>query len=459
MAVHRSSKGLDLPIAGDPEPLVDSRRQSTRVALLGDDYPGLRPTMFVKAGDDVRRGQALFEDKKTPGVRYASPGAGKVVAVHRGERRGFESIVIELSREDRTGRAGAADQVRLSSFTGKHPSSLSRDEVKELLLESGEWTAIRARPFAKVADPALAPHSVFVTAIDTSPLAAPVDAALEGWHGDFEKGLQAVAKLTDGPVFVCTAEETTVPVPQAAAFRHEIFRGPHPAGTVGYHIHVLDPVDRNKTVFYLGYQDVAAIGHLFATGELSFERVISLAGPVVRSPRLLRSRRGASLDEIVADELEPGENRVISGSVLSGRKAMGEVEGYLGRYHLQISAIREDRKREFLGWLTPGASKFSVKPAFLSSLIPGRKFRLTTSTNGSPRAIVPLGSYEKVMPMDLLPTFLLRALVMKDEERAEALGCLELDEEDLALLSFVDVGKTDFGYYLREVLTKIEKEG
>lgn len=459
MAVHRSNKGLDLPIAGAPEPTVDARRQPSRVALLGADYAGLRPTMFVRVGDDVRRGQALFEDKKTPGVRYASPGSGRVVAIHRGERRTFESVVIELSREDRSGRPGSADQVRFSSFSGKHPSSLSRDEVRELLVESGEWTAIRARPFGKVADPARAPHSVFVTAMDTNPLAAPVDEALEGRHADFEKGMHALAKLTDGPVFVCTAEETTVPVPSAAGFRHETFRGPHPAGTAGYHIHVLDPVDRNKTVFYVGYQDVAAIGHLFASGELSLERVISLAGPVVRSPRLLRTRRGAFLDEMVEGELEPGDNRVISGSVLSGRKAMGEVGGYLGRYHLQISALAEDRRREFLGWLSPGADKYSVKPAFLSSLIPGKKFRLTTSTNGSPRAIVPIGSYEKVMPMDILPTFLLRALVMKDEERAEALGCLELDEEDLALLSFVDVGKTDFGYYLREVLTKIEKEG
>jgi Na+-transporting NADH:ubiquinone oxidoreductase subunit A len=228
---------------------------------------------------------------------------------------------------------------------------------------------------------------------------------------------------------------------------------------VGYHIHVLDPVSRNRMVWHLGCQDVLAIGYLFETGELDLERVIALGGPTVTKPRLLRARRGASLDELMEGELEPGENRVITGSVLSGRKAMGEVFGYLGRYHVQVSVLREYRGRDFLGWLSPGVGEFSVKPAFLSRLTPSKKFPLTTSTNGSRRAIIPLGSFERVMPMDILPTFLARALVMKDVERAELLGCLELDEEDVALMSFVDVGKEDFGVHLREVLAMIQEEG
>ncbi len=457
MPVHRSKKGLDLPISGEPARGIEDHAAPSRVALVGSDYPGLRPTMQVKVGDEVRRGQLLLEDKKVPGVRFTSPGSGKVVAVHRGERRAFQSVVIELSSDDRAGRVGAPDQVSFSSFTGNHPNTLARDDVTSLLVESGQWTALRARPFGRVADPATTPHSIFVTAMDTNPLAPLVDEALEGRHGEFERGLIALTKLTDGPVYVCTADDSTVPVPEPC--RREVFRGPHPAGTPGYHIHCLDPVDRNKIVWYINYQDVVATGALLDKGELYLERVISLAGPEVTRPRQIRSRVGASLDDLVEGELAAGENRVISGSVLSGRAAMGEELGYLGRYHLQVSVIREGREREFLGWLGPGANSFSVKPAFLSKLLPGKKFAFTSSTNGSPRAIVPIGSFEKVMPMDLLPTFLLRALVMGDVERAEHLGCLELEEEDVALCSFVCSGKNDYGMYLRDVLTMIEKEG
>lgn len=456
MSVHRSKKGLDLPILGEPARGIEDHDTPHRVALLGADYPGLRPTMHVKVGDEVRRGQLLMEDKKVPGVRFTSPGSGKVVAVHRGERRAFLSLVIELSSADKAGRVGAADQVSFSSFTGSHPHTLGRDDVQSLLVESGQWTALRSRPFGRVSNPATTPHSIFVTAMDTNPLAPHVEDVLEGRHDDFERGLIVLSRLTDGPVYVCTADDTSVPVPEPC--RREVFRGPHPAGTVGYHIHRLDPVDHNKVVWHINYQDVVAVGALFDKGELNLERVISLAGPAVTRPRQIRSRVGASLDDMVEGELASGENRVISGSVLSGRKAMGDELGYHGRFHLQVSVIREGREREFLGWLAAGANKFSVKATFLSTLLPGKKFAFSTSTNGSPRAIVPIGSYEKVMPMDILPTFLLRALVMGDVERSKRLGCLELEEEDLALCSFVCPGKTDYGVHLRDVLTAIEKE-
>ncbi|HXV64625.1 MAG TPA: NADH:ubiquinone reductase (Na(+)-transporting) subunit A, partial [Vicinamibacteria bacterium] len=341
MAVHRSSRGLTLPVAGEPELMVDSPSRPGRVALLGDDYPGMRPTIFVKVGDEVRTGSLLFEDKRNPGVRFTSPGSGRVSAIHRGERRVFRSMVIELS--------GGESSISFGAYTGKHPSSLSRTEITELLLESGEWTALRARPFGGVASPATKPHSIFVTAMDTNPLAAPSDALLSGAEADFERGLAALAKLTEGAIFVCTAEPSRVPVPSEQPFRHERFRGPHPAGTVGYHIHVLDPVDRNKTVWHIGLQDVVAIGRLFERGELDLSRLVSFAGPKVQRPRLLKTRRGAFLDELVEGELHPGDSRIISGSVLSGRRAMGDAAGYLGRYHQQVSVIAEDRERVFLG--------------------------------------------------------------------------------------------------------------
>jgi Na+-transporting NADH:ubiquinone oxidoreductase subunit A len=310
-----------------------------------------------------------------------------------------------------------------------------------------------------VANPEDKPHSIFVTAADSNPLAPEVSKVIEGREGFFQNGLSVVARLTEGPVFVCTDTETKVPIPDGDNFRHEQFQGPHPAGTVGLHIHTLDPVDRHKIVWHLGYQDVIAIGHLFETGRLLMDRVISLAGPAVEKPRLLKTRIGASTDDLVAGETSDVKNRVISGSVLAGRAALGDALGYLGRYANQITVIQEDPKRQLLGWLAPGADKFSVVRTHLGSLIPGKKFPLTTTTNGSVRNIVPIGMFEKIMPLDLMPTQLLKSLLMRDLETAEKLGCLELDEEDLALCTFVCPGKNDYGPFLRDVLTTIEKEG
>lgn len=459
MGLHRIKKGLRLPILGEPDQsTVEESRSTRRIALLGSDYVGLRPSMQVSVGDAVRRGQALFEDKKTPRIRFTAPGAGKVVAINRGAKRVFQSLVIELADGELGGRAG--DEVEFRSFTGKHPKELGGDEIKELLTDSGLWTSLRTRPFSRVADPESKPRSIFVTATDTNPLAASPEKVLVGRQADFDRGLAAVSKLTDGPIFVCTAPDSPIPVPTNGRIRHEEFAGPHPAGTVGLHIHQLDPARRDRLVWHLSYQDVLAVGKLFETGRLDVDRVVSLAGPAVNRPRLVKTRLGASLDELLKGErLEEGDNRVISGSVFNGHKAMGDTLGFLGRYDLQVTILREGREREFFGWLAPGANKFSVVRTFISKLIPGKKFDFTTTTHGSDRAIIPIGVYEKVMPWDLVPTFLLRALVMRDLELAEQLGCLELDEEDVALCSFVCPGKTEYGRYLREVLTLIEKEG
>jgi len=447
MGLHEIRKGLSLPIGGRPRQEVSDGPRPTRVALLGGDYPGMRPTMLVRVDDRVRLGQPLFEDKKNPGVHFTSPGGGRVAAIHRGERRAFQSIVIELD-----------DSEQATELRGGEPAQLGRDGVRQRLLESGLWTALRARPFGRVASPERSPHSIFVTAIDTHPLAPSPEVALQGREESFGVGLRALAELTDGPVRVCTATGG-VRVPEGERIHHEQFRGPHPAGTPGLHIHLLDPVNRNKVVWHVGYQDVAAIGELFASGRLELGRTISLGGPGVQDPKLIRTRLGASTDEMTAGGLRAGEQRVISGSVLSGRHASGEVHGYLGRYCHQISVVPEGREREFLGWLAPGFDRFSVVRAFGASLTPGKTLPFTTSLNGSHRAIVPIGTYEKVTPMDILPTFLLRALLMRDVERAEELGCLELTEEDVSLMTFVCPGKNDYGPHLRAVLDTLEKEG
>lgn|SRR5690606_31450305 len=456
MAVHRIKRGLQLPIAGQPQQVIERGRAVSHAALLGADYIGMRPTMHVEVGAVVDRGQLVFEDKKTPGVRYTAPVAGTVAAINRGERRAFQSLVIRLSDEERQGQGR---QVTFASYTGGPVPALGSDQVRDLLLESGLWTTLRARPFSKVADPTVRPRSIFVTAMDTNPLAPDVDVVLQGFEAEIEAGLQALTKLTDGPVFFCTAASSALRPPAVDRVRHEQFDGPHPAGTVGVHIHTLDPAGRGRIVWHVGYQNLVAIGRLFLTGELMTRRVVSLAGPSVLNPRLIETVVGASTDELVEGELAPGDQRVVSGSVLSGRKAQGEALGYLGLYHNQISVLPEGRQREFMGWAAPGLNRFSVSGAFLSALRRGARYPMTTSTNGSVRAIVPIGLYESVMPMDLEATYLLKALATRDIERAEQLGVLELDEEDVALCTFVCPSKNEYAPWLRDVLTAIEKEG
>lgn len=455
MAAHRITKGLDLPIAGDPQQTLTPGPRLRRVALLGADYIGMKPRMEAKIGDKVLRGQLLFEDRKAPGVRFTAPAAGTVVAIHRGEKRSFVSLVIELAETDEQ-----VDFAAYAGVQGKSPESLDADAVKALLLESGLWTAIRTRPFSKVPAPDGAPRALFITAVDTHPHAPDVAVALKGREADFTRGLKVLAKLAP-KVYLCKSSKLSLDTAGAANVKVEDFDGVHPAGNVGTHIHKLEPVDRSRVVWHVGYQDVIAIGALFATGQLDARRVVSLAGPVVQKPRLLETRLGASVTELTAGELAPGENRVISGSVLAGRKAVGDEHGFLGRYHNQVSALQEGRQRELLGWLAPGAGKYSTIPIYLGFLgkLLGKRFNFTTTTNGSPRAMVPIGMYERVMPLDIMPTFLLRSLIVGDTDRAVQLGALELDEEDLALCTFVDPGKTDFGVILRKNLSEIEKEG
>ncbi len=457
MGRHKVRKGLDLPISGQPAQQIDSAPVPARVGLLAEDYVGMKPTMLVAVGDSVRRGQALFEDKKTPGVLYTAPAGGTVTAINRGERRALQSVVLQL---DSTELQGGHDCVTFESYTGQHPSELTAGQARSLLVESGLWTALRARPFGRVPAVDAKPHSIFVTAADSEPLAADVDTVMAGSEAHFARGLEALAKVAAGvPVYVCKSRGSAVSAPGGGNLRLEEFEGPHPSGTAGLHIHVLDPVDRNKQVWHLGYQDVIAIGKLFESGVLPVERVISLAGPAVQRPRLLRTRLGASTASLTSRELDAGETRTLSGSALSGRRAEGEALGYLGRYHAQVTCLHEDSQRRLLGWLAPGASTFSVMRVFLGSWLPGRKHALTTTTNGSVRAMVPVGAYERIMPLDILPAPLLRSLLMPNPERAEELGALELVEEDLALCSFVSPEKAEFGSLLRNVLTTLEKEG
>jgi Na+-transporting NADH:ubiquinone oxidoreductase subunit A len=459
MALHKITKGLDLPIAGTPIQVVRDEVSPTRVAVMADDFPGMKPGMRVKEGETVRRGQVLFEDRKTPGVLHTSPGAGRVIGIHRGARRVLQSVVIDLSSSERAGAATDDEIVSFESFTGSPVESLSADQVRALLLESGQWTALRTRPFSKVPSPDTEPLAIFVNAIDTNPLAPLPEVVLEGREEDFDRGLHVLAKLTSGKTYLCTAPGSDIERGVTAPVQLEQWSGPHPAGTVGLHIHTLEPANLERVVWHIGYADVAAIGSLFATGKLDVDRIVSVAGPSVEDPRLVATRLGADTAEVVGKGILDEEVRVISGSVLSGKKAMGDIFGFLGRFDRQISVVREGRERVLMGWLAPGLNDFSIFPIFISKLFSKRRFKFSTSLNGSPRAMVPIGMYEDVMPMDILPTFLLRALIVGDVEEAEKLGCLELDEEDLALCTFVCPGKTNYGPILRANLEILEKEG
>ncbi len=443
-------KGMNLPINGAPQQSIEDGADVSSVAILGHDYVGMKPTMLVAEGDRVKLGQPLFEDKKNPGVIFTAPGAGEVTAINRGHKRVLQSVVIRLEGDEAE---------TFAVFDSAQLGNLERSQVQDQLVKSGLWTALRTRPYSKVPAPGSAPRSIFVTAMDSNPLAANPEALIQEASQDFVNGLNVLSGLTDGKLYVCKAPGANIPVAGVGKAIVAEFDGPHPAGLAGTHIHLLEPVSGNSCVWHVGYQDVIAIGRLFTTGQLDNSRVIALSGPVVKRPRLIRTRLGANITELIANELENIDARAISGSVLNGRRAAGWAS-YLGRYHNQITVLPESTTREFMGWVSPGRDKFSNTNVFLSSLNRAKQtFDFSTSQNGSPRAMVPIGNYEDVMPLDILPTQLLRALLVRDTDSAQALGCLELDEEDLALCSFVCVGKYDFGPVLRANLEQIEIEG
>lgn len=447
----RIKKGLDLPITGEPERAIYEGLKVHRVAVIGSDFNGVKPKMLVRIGDDVKLGQPVIQDKET-GAYFTSPGAGKVVEVNRGLKRVFQSLVVELN-------SNQEESESFKSYSSSDLGKASRKEVVEQLNNSGLWTSFKTRPFSKIPSLDSQPNSIFVTAMDSNPLASCASLVIDQHKEDFETGLKVLTHLTEGKIWLCHETGKKIPGKGIDRVFIQAFSGPHPSGLAGTHIHHLDPVHADKTVWTIGYQDIIAIGHLFSEGKPFVERVVSLAGPMVKKPRLIKTRMGACISELVKDELhDDGEPRVISGSVLYGHQAQHPF-CFLGKFHNIISVLKEGRDREFLGWMSPGFEKFSVKNVFATYFMKNKRFPFTTNTNGSDRALVPVGSFEKVMPLDIVPTFLIRALLSHDTDSAQDLGALELDEEDVALMTFVCPGKTDYGPLLREALTTIEKEG
>ena len=448
----RIKKGLDIPIYGTPaEDIVDSKK-SRSVAVLGNDYVGMKPTMLVEEGDSVSLGQPLFEDKKNPGVLITSPAGGKIEAINRGDRRALQSIVIEVEAEEK------AEEFK--SFTAEELVSATSESVRHQLITSGMWAAFRTRPYSKIPSVDSSPSNVFISVLDTEPLSPDPEKIVNFRLEDFNFGISVLKQLIDCPIHISVSENSSLEIIEDEQVKKHRFSGPHPAGLVGTHMHYISPASLTNVNWTIGYQDLMAIGSLFKTGYVSTERVIALSGPQVKEPRYIKTRLGACTDELTAGELTQRENRIISGSVISGREAIGSY-AYLGRYHNQISVIAEpnSKDREFMNWLTPGPRKFSKIPLFLSSLFPKKIFKFKALMNGSDRPIVPIGVYEEVLPLNMLPAMLLRNVVLMDTEKIQDLGGLELDEEDLSLCSYVCPGKYDFGSLLRAGLNKIEVEG
>lgn len=452
------TQGLDLRLAGAPDQNgVPENKDVWHVSITGGDYVGMKPTICVEEGDRVFAGQLLFFDKKNPGVKFVAPGAGVVQELHRGERRVFQSLDIKLD---------SGDDFLLSVPYEKTPAdkllSLSDKETRARLVDSGLWIALRTRPFSRIPKVDATPVALFVNAADTNPHAPNPQKIIDARSDDFVNGLRVLSRICGKRMWICLgaqeyeadfiAELEKIPSAQVARFT-----GKHPSGLVGTHIAKLDPCGLGRVVWTIGYQDVIAIGELFVKGRYPSQRVVSLSGPMVKNPRLIKICHCANLLEVCEGELKSGPARIVSGSVLNGRAVVKRIPG-AGRYVNQISVVSDEDAREFFGWLAPGFDKFSASPLVGGSFLKKTFFNITTALHGGPRAVFPNPLFYKLLPLDIEPTVLFKALEIGDLETCEKLGAFELDEEDLALCTLVDLGKNDFGQTLRALLDKAMKE-
>ena len=447
MNIFNLKKGLNIPVLGIPEQIIQGEKKPKSVAVLGPDYIGLKPKMLVSVGDKVKRGSPLFCHKDYPEISYVSPCKGKVKVINRGDKRVLLSVVIDVESISDKG----------IHITKTHSNEKSQEQfVKKCLFDSGLWTSFLTRPYSKVPSSDSLPSSIFITAMDTEPLCPDAELIINHDLKAFNEGVKKISLLTKGKVFICTKNNSQLKFNDFDTYE---FAGPHPAGLAGTHMHFLDAPSAIKTVWSIGYQDVIAIGKLFLTGFIDVSRIVSIAGPHALKPRLVKTVLGASLDDILEGEYNKTEGcRVISGSILSGFHATNEL-AYLGKYSRQITIIKEDLEKHFFGWIKPQPNKFSVMPVLLSAFGFFKLFNLTSNLNGGRRAMVPTGVFETLMPQDFLPTQMLRALLVMDTDVAQSLGALELDEEDLALCTFACPAKYEYGSALRDSLQKIEKEG
>ncbi len=443
----RLKKGLNIHLHGEADKVYSSIPQSETFVVRPTDFHGMTPKLTVKEGDRVNAGSVLFFDKYNKRVKFTSPISGEVVAINRGAKRRILEVVLNADAE-----------VKYESFDKGSAADLSREQIIETLLSSGAWPFVRQKPFDVIANPEDIPKAIFISTFNTAPLAADNDFVLHGLEKEFQTGLDYVAKLTEGTVHL-NIDGNTNPskvFTDAKGVQINKFSGQHPAGNVGVQIHHIDPINKGDIIWYLYPQDVIAITRLFTEGKYDASRIVALTGSQVAKPRYYRTIAGASISNMLEDNLKEGDSRFISGDVLTGTQIAAN--GSLGFYDTQVSVIPEGNHQEFLGWLAPGLDKFSISKTFLSWLSPSKKYNLDTNYHGEERAYVITGNYEKVFPMDIFPMQLIKACMIEDIELMESLGIYEVSPEDFALCEFICTSKIEVQQIIREGLDLIKKE-
>ncbi|AQS94900.1 NADH:ubiquinone reductase (Na(+)-transporting) subunit A [Polaribacter sp. BM10] len=442
----RIKKGLDIKLVGVAEKNITKVSQSSVYAVKPEDFHGIIPKLTAKEGAEVKAGESLFHSKSDERILFPSPVSGKVVEVIRGARRKVLAVKI------------AADATQVyKEFGTKDANNMSADEVKDYLFASGCWPFVKQRPYDIVANPNQAPKAIFVSAYASAPLAADLDYTLAGKEAELQAAITAVSKLTAGKVHVSVGSNSVSPLSKLTGVELHKVSGPHPSGNVGTQIAKIDPINKGEVVWVITPQDLVIIGELFLTGKLNLTRTVALTGSKFSKPQYVTAIAGASIEDLVANNVENDNTRIISGNVLTGKEV--KLDEFLGYYDNQITAIPEGDDYEFFGWNKPVFNKVSTSRALTFSwLNPKKKYDLNTNTNGEHRAFVVTGSYEQVFPLDIYPMQLLKAFMYKDLDEMEALGGYEVAPEDFALTEFICVSKQPHQKIIREGLDLMREE-
>lgn len=438
-------KGINISLVGSAEKVITKSVASPIYALVPDQFIGVTPKMLVQAGDAVKIGSPVFFDKERPSIIFTSPVSGVVKEVVRGEKRKILSVTIEPN-----GSNEAQEFEKLSADS-------SADQIRQTLLQSGLWPSIIERPFGFIANPELTPRDIFITGLDTAPLSADLNFLVQDEAENLSRGIAVLSKLTTGKVHLTFDADTTAGTLSKVkeAVIHHI-QGPHPAGNVGTQIAAIAPISKGETVWTIGIQQVAMIGRLAITGCVDFSKTVALAGSMVKKPRYYKTITGAQIASITEGNLNEGHIRLINGNPLSGVQVTAD--GYIGYYSNEVVAIPEGDYAEFLGWAMPRFNKLSLSKSYFSWLMPNKKYNLDTNLNGGERALVMSDIYNKVMPLDIYPVYLLKAIMAGDIDKMENLGIYEVVEEDFALCEFVCPSKVEWQATLREGINKLVKE-
>jgi Na+-transporting NADH:ubiquinone oxidoreductase subunit A len=445
--IIKINKGLNINLRGKAEKIIVKAAKAELYALKPTDFKGLEPKLLVKENDRVLAGSILFFDKKNPEIKFTSPVSGTVHSINRGERRRILEVVITPDKV-----------IEYRSFPIAEPSSLTREEIVKSLCESGLWPTIRQRPYNIIASPATSPKAIFISTFDTAPLAPDYDFLLKGTDKEFQTGIDAIGKLTNGKVHL-NIENSVTPGSIFATIRGvqiNRFHGPHPAGNAGTQIHKIDPINKGELVWVVAPQDVITIGRLFLTGQYDASRIVALTGSEVLMPKYYRTISGSCIRSITDGNVSKANLRYISGNVLTGTQVAAT--GFLGYYDSQVTVIPEGDHHEFLGWIAPGVNKFSLSHSFFSWLMPGKEYTIDTNLRGGKRALMITGDFEKVFPMNIYPLQLLKAIIIEDIDLMEKLGIYEVVEEDFALCEFIDTSKTDIQDIIKKGLDLMMRE-